>query len=128
MAVLVLSLQAFTPVLLTNDETLQSLLGYLFPLMCLGVAVLSVGSTSCSIFYAHGHSHLATLVCAFASLFVSLPLAFVSTLGLNLNLEGLVASLVIGYSLTGGYNSLFLISSNWNKISHRMSKSTNRKR
>lgn len=128
MAILVLSLQSSIPVWLTNDETLQSLLSELLPLVCLGIAVLSVGSTSWSILCAQGRSHLATSVCAIGSVFISLPLAFVSTFGLNLNLEGLVASLIIGYSISGFLNSLFFMSSNWGKISQKMSKGTKKKR
>jgi len=127
MAVVVLLLQPFIPAWLTNDEVLQAMLAELLPLVCIGVAVLSVGSTSWSILCAQGRSHLATAAAAGGSVFVSLPLAFVSAFSLNLNLEGLMASLVIGYSISGFFNTIFVTSSNWEKICRKMSKTTEKK-
>ncbi|MGK3739617.1 MAG: Na+-driven multidrug efflux pump [Bacillariaceae sp.] len=127
MAVLLLSMRSLIPKWLTKDETLQSMLTELLPLVCLGVIILSVGNTSWSILCAQGRSHLATAVTIVGSVFISLPFAFLSTFGLNLNLEGLVASLVIGYSVSGFFNTLFLMSSNWERISRKMSKGTKKK-
>ena len=124
MAVILLSMRSLIPKWLTKDETLQSMLTELLPLVCLGVIILSVGNTSWSILCAQGRSHLATAVTIVGSVFISLPFAFLSTFGLNLNLEGLVASLVIGYSISGFFNTLFLMSSNWERISRKMSKGT----
>lgn len=118
-----LSLGAFHSVIprwLTNDFTLQRLLGDMIPMVCLAVATLSFGSVCCSILCAQGRSHLATAVTGFGSLVIALPLASLSNFCFNLNLQGLISCLIIGYACSGFFNSILMLSSNWPKISQKV--------
>mmetsp|Transcript_17395 Transcript_17395/g.32142 ORF Transcript_17395/g.32142 Transcript_17395/m.32142 type:complete len:192 (+) Transcript_17395:1-576(+) len=84
---------------------------------CLGVALLSFGSLSCCILCAQGRTAVATAVTGFGSLFITIPLASVSTFYFNYNLKALAGCLIIGYSTSGFFNSLLMLTSNWRRIS-----------
>eukprot|EP00536_Pseudo-nitzschia_multiseries_P000755 jgi/Psemu1/294160/fgenesh1_pm.9_\ len=120
------ALRSVIPRWLTNDFTLQRLLGDTIPMVCLAVATLSSGSVCWSILCAQGRSHLATAVTGFGSLAVALPLASLSNFCFNLNLQGLIASLIIGYATSGFCNTVLLLTSNWKSISRKVRKRTSR--
>jgi len=120
------ALRSVIPRWLTNDFTLQRLLGDTIPLVCLAVATLSFGSICWSILCAQGRSHLATAVTGFGSLVVALPLASLSNFCFNLNLQGLIASLIMGYATSGFCNSVLMLTSNWTSISRKVRKRTSR--
>lgn len=117
-------LQSEIPRWLTNDYTLQRLLGDMIPLLCLAIGALSFGSVCWSILCAQGRSHLATAVTGFGSLVIALPLASLSNFCFNFNLQGLIACLIIGYATSGFLNSILLLTSNWSKISQRVRRIT----
>jgi len=112
------------PMWLTNDFTLQRLLGDTIPMVCLAVATLSFGSVCSSILCAQGRTHLATAVTGFGSLAIALPLATLSNFVFNLNLQGLIACLIIGYASSDFINSILMLTSNWPKISQKVRKRT----
>lgn len=118
--------QSIIPRWLTNDFTLQRLLGDMIPMICLAVVSLSFGSICWSILCAQGRAHLATAVTGFGSLVVALPLASLSTFCFNFNLQGLIACLIIGYATSGFFNSILMLTSNWTKISKKVRKRTTR--
>lgn len=122
MATVILGVRNFLPTWLTTDETLQSMLSDLLPLVCVGLAVLTFGSMSWTILCAQGRMRLATAITFLGSVCVTLPLAVASTFVLNFNLEGLLASIVIGCALSGIVNSFIMITSKWEKISEKVSK------
>jgi len=111
------TLQNSLPQWLTNDGILQRMLKDLMPMTCLGVALLSFGSLSCCILCAQGRTAVATAVTGFGSLFITIPLASVSTFYFNYNLKALAGCLIIGYSTSGFFNSLLMLTSNWRRIS-----------
>mmetsp|Transcript_50687 Transcript_50687/g.58581 ORF Transcript_50687/g.58581 Transcript_50687/m.58581 type:complete len:892 (-) Transcript_50687:501-3176(-) len=119
-------LQSVIPRWLTNDLTLQRLLGEMIPMVCLAVALLSFGSICWSILCAQGRTHLATGVTSLGSLLIALPLAAISNFVLNFNLQGLISSLIIGYSMSGFFNSILMLLSNWTKISKKVRNRTKR--
>lgn len=119
-------LQSAIPRWLTHDFTLQRLLGDIIPMVCLAIATLSFGSVCCSILCAQGRSHLATAITGFGSLAVALPLACLSNFCFNLNLQGLMSCLIIGYASSGFCNSILVLTSNWAKISQKVRKKTSR--
>jgi Na+-driven multidrug efflux pump len=120
MSLFVLALHVQIPQWLTKDEALQHMLSDLLPLVCVGVAALTLGNTSWTIICAQGRTRLPTTVTLLGSLFVSLPLALISTFVLNLNLQGLLASTVIGYAFSGIINSFIMLTSNWERISAKV--------
>ena len=116
--------QSVIPMWLTNDFTLQRLLADMIPMVCLAVATLSFGSVCWSILCAQGRSHLATAVTGFGSLAIALPLATLSNFVFNLNLQGLISCLIIGYASSDFINSVLMLTSNWPKISQKVRKRT----
>lgn len=118
------ALQSAIPRWLTNDFTLQRLLGDMIPMICLAVATSSFGSICWSILCAQGRSHLATAVTGFGSIAVALPLASLSNFCFNLNLQGLVSCLIIGYASSDFINSILMLTSNWSNISQKVRKRT----
>lgn len=122
MASLILGLRRHLPSWLTTDETLQGMLSDLLPLVCVGLAALTFGSMSWTILCAQGRMRLATAVTLFGSVLITLPLSVVSTFVLNYNLQGLLASIVIGYGLSGIVNSFIMVTSKWERISVKVAK------
>jgi Na+-driven multidrug efflux pump len=103
--------------LLTPDPTLQHLLIEILPLMGIGNIALTAGSVSWALVGAQGRYRLATCVAFVSSWCITLPLAAIFTFGLNVNLEGVTASVVIGYSVTGTCLMYILIRSDWERLS-----------
>lgn len=126
MSILLGFLQSTIPRWLTKDFTLQRLLEDMIPMLGLAVATLSHGSICWAILCAQGRSHLSTAVTGFGSLAISLPLACISNFWFNLNLQGLLASLIIGYASSSFVNSILMLTSNWPKISHKVQKRSKR--
>ena len=126
MSILLGFLQSTIPRWLTKDFTLQRLLEDMIPMLGLAVATLSYGSICWAILCAQGRSHLSTAVTGFGSLAISLPLACISNFWFNLNLQGLLASLIIGYASSSFVNSILMLTSNWPKISHKVQKRSKR--
>jgi hypothetical protein len=118
------SWRIYIPTWLTNDGILQRMLRNLMPLLCLGVALLSFGTMSRSILCAQGRTPLATAITGIGSLCITLPLASFSTFYFNYNMQGLAASLIIGYASSGFFNSLLMLTSDWAKISKTVRKRT----
>ena len=119
-------LQSIIPRWMTNDLTLQRLLGEMIPMVCLAVVLLSFGSICWSILCAQGRAHLTTGVNALGSLLVALPLATISNFVFNFNLQGLMSCIIIGYATSGFFNSILMLSSNWTNISKKVRKRTKR--
>jgi multidrug resistance protein, MATE family len=122
MSALLLALHIQLPKWLTKDEVLQHMISNLLPLVCVGLCALTLGSTSWTIICAQGRARLATTVTLVGSMCISLPLAFVSTFALHWNLQGLLASVVVGYALSGIINSFIMVTSNWERISSKVTR------
>lgn len=120
----IIGVRGLLPGWLTTDNSLQYMLRDLLPLVCVGLIALTLGSMSWTILCAQGRMRLATAVTVLGSVLVALPLAAVSTFALNFNLQGLLASIVIGYALSGIINSFIMLTSKWERISEKASKPT----
>jgi multidrug resistance protein, MATE family len=102
---------------MTGDPVLQRLMIDLLPLLGLGNMMMTVGTTSWTLLGSQGRYRLATSVALGGSWGVTLPLAALASVALNLNLEGQTAAVVLGYMTSGTINACFLFSSNWEAIS-----------
>lgn len=122
MALALFGISPFLPSWLTRDETLGRLLRELLPLVSAGVAALQFGTMSWTILCAQGRVLLATTTCFCGTLFFTVPLAVLSTFVLRWNLQGLVASVVVGYVFSGLINSFYMVDSNWDMIAQRIRK------
>eukprot|EP00542_Grammatophora_oceanica_P015452 CAMPEP_0194050584 /NCGR_PEP_ID=MMETSP0009_2-20130614/36087_1 /TAXON_ID=210454 /ORGANISM="Grammatophora oceanica, Strain CCMP 410" /LENGTH=837 /DNA_ID=CAMNT_0038697295 /DNA_START=47 /DNA_END=2560 /DNA_ORIENTATION=- len=101
---------------LTPDPTLQHMIADLLPLVGLGNVVLTAGTVSWALVGAQARYRLATFVAFICSWCVTTPLAAISTYVLNWNLEGMVAAVVVGYSLTGTALIYILLRSDWDRL------------
>lgn len=104
----------------TPDPALQHMLADLIPMIGLGNVILSAGTVSWGLVGAQGRYRLATLVALLASWFVTMPVAATFTYGLNLNLQGIAAAVVIGYSVSCTTLFYILLRSDWDRISHHI--------
>jgi len=104
----------------TPDPALQHMLADLIPMLGLGNIVLSAGTVSWGLIGAQGRYRLATLVALLGSWLVTIPVAAAFTYGLNLNLQGITAAIVIGYSVSCTTLFYILLRSDWNRISHHI--------
>lgn len=102
---------------LTNDPVLQQMIADLLPLFGLGNITMTVGTVSWTLLGAQGRYRLATTVAFCGSWLVTLPLAVLASVALNLSLAGQTAAVVIGYMVSGTTNAYFLFRSDWEKLS-----------
>lgn len=101
----------------TSDETLQNMLNPIIPLIGIGNILMIFGMVSWSLVGAQGRYKLATIISAIMTFCVTIPLAFLFVIGNNINLQGLVAAVVISYSTTGLVLGYILLTSDWEHIS-----------
>jgi len=104
----------------TNDRTLQRLILELVPLVGIGNITMAAGMICWAVVGSQGRYQLATFVAAASSLLVTIPLGAFFTYGLNLNLQSLVAALVIGDSTVATILSYVLIRSKWEDLSDQV--------
>mmetsp|Transcript_15742 Transcript_15742/g.23168 ORF Transcript_15742/g.23168 Transcript_15742/m.23168 type:complete len:870 (-) Transcript_15742:62-2671(-) len=104
----------------TPDAALQHMVADLIPMIGLGNIVLSAGTVSWGLVGAQGRYRLATLVALLGSWLVTMPVAATFTYGLNLNLQGITAAVVIGYSVSCTTLFYILLRSDWERISHHI--------
>lgn len=105
------------PVWITNDPALQHIIADLVPLFGLGNMSLTIGQMCWTILGSQGRYKLATVNAFIGTCFVTLPLAALFSIGLNINLEGQTAAVVIGYTISGAINSYFIFTSDWEDLS-----------
>uniref|UniRef100_A0A7S4HIJ4 Protein DETOXIFICATION n=1 Tax=Odontella aurita TaxID=265563 RepID=A0A7S4HIJ4_9STRA len=105
------------PTWFTSDPTLQHMLNDLIPLVGFGNITMTVGMTCWSLVGAQGRYRLATLIVMSSSWLVTLPLAALCTIGINLNLKGLIGCVILGYSTAGTVLSYVILRSDWARLS-----------
>lgn len=77
-----------------------------------------------SLIGAQGRFRLATLITIVSGWFVTIPLAAFFVYVLHINLQGLVASVTIGYSVSGTALMYLLLRSNWSKRVAKVQRAT----
>ena len=102
---------------LTADPVLQKIIVDLLPLFGIGNITMTIGSMSWTLLGAQGRYQLATTVAFGGSWLLTIPLAAIASVLLNLNLQGQTAAVVLGYGGSGLVNSYFLFRSDWKKLS-----------
>lgn len=101
----------------TKDPTLQEMLNNVLPMLGMGNVMMVFGMVSWSLVGSQGRYRLATTISVISSWFVTLPLATLFAIVLKLDLTGIVASLLIGYSTTGLILAVVLLQSDWAHLS-----------
>lgn len=110
----------FIPEWLTEDTTLQAMLTELLPLIALGNVTMNVGMVCWTLVGAQGRYNLATSIATACSFLITIPLGAVFTFWLNINLQGLVFAVVVGYVITSMILSTVLLVSDWEMISTKI--------
>jgi len=99
----------------TDNKYLQEILNSTISIVGIGKVFMNFGMISWSLICAQGRFRMSTTVSAIMSFLVTLPLAAISTY-FRLPLEGLVGTIIIGYSTTGLILSYLLLRSDWEHI------------
>ena len=110
------------PEWLTPDETLREMLYQVIPLIGLANIFMVFGMVAWTLVGSQGRYRLATIISACMSVFVTLPLAAISTFIFVFNLQGIVGAIICGYSTTGLCLGYILLRSDWKRISEKIQK------
>ncbi len=96
----------------------------LIPLLCLCSIVMTIGMLGWAVLGAQGRVRLATFVSMVTSWIVTIPIAAYFVIVRNYNLQGLVAAVTMGYSVSSTILMYLLIRSNWKKRSAKVMRIT----
>ena len=108
------------PFLIPNDATLQDMIYLCLPLVGIGYVSYAIRMSCSMVLITQGRYQIAQLAMFISILFVTIPLSLVTILVLKWNLLGPVASLVVGYTLSGAILMGYVISSDWKALSEKM--------
>ncbi len=106
--------------LITPNIIYQKLLFDQIPLIGFSGILMVPGLVIEGILCAQGRVRLMTTIEIFASWFVAIPAAAVLVYYFKFNLEGIVAALVLGYSVGVTILVFFFLRSNWEQLSKRV--------
>jgi multidrug resistance protein, MATE family len=105
---------------MTDDLVLQQLVIELIPLFGVGNIALAIGSMAWTLVGAQGRYALSTSIGFAGSWCVTVPLSALFSIALNFNLKGQTAAVVIGYMVSGTWNTYILLVSDWQGISEKI--------
>jgi hypothetical protein len=117
LSLLLISLMYEIPKWLTHDALLQSMLSDLIPMICIANFASAMAVMSGCVMYAQNRFSVATALTFFVSLFVTLPLAGLSSFKYRFDLNGQMGAIVIGMSLTSALCTFVVIQSDWKVLS-----------
>jgi Na+-driven multidrug efflux pump len=106
--------------LVTPDPTLQRMIYNVMPLIGLSQMALVISTTCWTILGAQGRYRVATKLGFCGSWLVTIPCAAVSVFYLNLNIQGPVASIVVGSTMSGTAIMGFVLTSDWKRLSDQI--------
>jgi len=105
------------PTWLTRDELLRQMIEDLIPMICIANFASGMMIVSETMLYAQNRYKLATAIACCVTMFVTLPLAALSSIVYHINLEGQTAAVVVGISLTGALTMYTVVKSDWKSLS-----------
>ncbi|KAG7368668.1 MATE efflux family protein [Nitzschia inconspicua] len=114
---LVFVIAEYLPALLTPDPTLQKMLFELIPLIGFAQILMVAGMEAWAVLGAQGRVRLATVIEFVVSWFIGVPLSAAFVFGFNFNLESMVASLTIAYTVGANVYLYTLFTSDWEALS-----------
>ncbi|CAB9507054.1 Mate efflux family protein [Seminavis robusta] len=100
---------------ITRDETLQSLLTDLLPLLEIGLVVTAIGYVTWALMNVQGRNHVAAFVAWLATWFVAIPLATTFSVHLLLDLQGQTVSFILGSLLMGAIQCCLFVTFQWDE-------------
>jgi len=101
------------PGLFTHDPAMLQMLSELIPFITVGNISMTFGVLCWSLIGAQGRFKLATWINVITSWIIGMPFAAFLTYYMNMDLQGLTASLVVTYVLMGACLSVVLLCSDW---------------
>jgi Na+-driven multidrug efflux pump len=101
----------------TSEETLHIMINDLIPLFAVGNIALAVGSMAWTLVGAQGRYAYSTAVGFVGSWCVTVPLAAMFSIKMGYDLQGQTSAVVIGYMVSGTWNTFTLLRSDWKQIS-----------
>ena len=105
------------PKWLTPDPTLQNMLNDVIPMIGMANVFMVFGMVAWTLIGAQGRYKLATIISLCMTIFITMPLAAISTFYFVYDLKGIVGSIICGYSTTGLCLGYILLTSDWEHIS-----------
>lgn len=114
------ALSGMFPSWLTRDETIQKMLSDLIPLVALGNIAMSLGMATWALIGSQGRYHLSTSISLLTSFFITIPLGAVMTLWLNIDLQGLTFSIIVGDAATASLLFTVFLISDWEHLSKKV--------
>jgi len=108
------------PAIFTDDEDLQQQVAMVLPYCAIGNFTLALGSIAWTLVGAQGRYNIATFHGCIGSLLVTIPCACISIFYFQWGLPSLAASVVIGYMVSGAFNTITLLLSDWEYISYKV--------
>lgn len=115
-----MSLRNVIPGWLTPDGTLQYMLADLFPLVGLGNITMSMGTVAWAIIGAQGQYRPATFLACVCSVFITIPIAAITTMSFRIDLQGLTFAIVVGYTITVTLLYTAVLLSDWERLSNNI--------
>jgi hypothetical protein len=92
----------------------------MFPIVALGNVTMSMGMVCWTVVGAQGQYHLSTTVALTVSFVVTIPLGAIMTIGLNIDPQGLVFAIFMGYTITAMILFALILMSDWEKLSEKI--------
>jgi Na+-driven multidrug efflux pump len=108
------------PKWLTPDPTLQNMLNDVIPMIGMANVFMVFGMVAWTLIGAQGRYKLATIISLCMTIFITMPLAAISTFYFVYDLKGIVGSIICGYSTTGLCLGYILLTSDWEHISENI--------
>jgi len=97
----------------SKDETLQSLLADLMPLLGIGVVISSLGVLSWQLLAAQCRNHVASFVVWLSTWFVTIPMATTCSVHLLMDLQGQMTAVILGLLLSSIVNFYAFYTFSW---------------
>jgi hypothetical protein len=104
---------------MTNDPVLQNMVADLIPLFAIANIALGMDTMSSTLVGSQGRSRLATTLGIAAIWVVSIPLAALFSILMNIDLQGQTAAVAIGSMISSTLNTYVLLQSDWDELSRK---------
>lgn len=115
---LLLAFKDDVPGWLTRDELLQEMLSSLIPFIAMSNPSLTMAVMSWSVLYAQNRFHFSVTLSLVVTLCVTLPLAGLSSIGWNIDLQGQTSAVVTGIAVSGSISLYKVLKSDWKAVSN----------
>jgi len=103
------------PALISKDKLVQSMMIDLIPMMGVGNIAMTFGFVSWTLVWCQMKYRISTFIGFISSWGITVPLSAVFCLVFNFNLQGVLASVMVGYGFSATTFSYLLIRSDWDE-------------